>query len=733
MPIIGELATGHTRPGLTATGLITMSSEADPDLAHIYGAEGDLIFTGLAMPSVARPATAEGDIQFSALANGHIDDDPDTEGTAEGQIQFSSLAIPTTFLGRFAFGDIEFSSSAEPTINIPVAFRLSVWLDIYDVEITQGKYIFDQPRLKVDGTEIPIVSWDFDEGEDSATATLSVVLAQPSDAPAFTSESSIDFGIGRKHIVTGSLVWDESSFDNLILGGLVKSVGQTKAWGSTGPTDGVTVQMGSSADDKLRATALTDLIVYDDTRDFVDITKIIPILDTQGRAYPTEVKAISRMTSFDLFQEILVNRCGFANYKTNLDKFPVQRYDCALGHSLYDALKGYIGMYNPLVYQDGHDIWIRDVGNSIPAGFPAPIDITVKDYKQLQSDENRERIDALLVYYNELENDYDYTTFRFEDTTQTAGDAVTSIHKIFIQYRRRDLPYAVVREVLNSVHSETEVGITTVATSDEDFIIGPGGLIQSRHKIDMARLPDLDLSTDDSVGYTMQNSSEETEEYIYAQHPFNRSQKYCVERDWKKSGLILRDSTNLQFGQPFESEYAKAVRSGNAAIGMTTRFGDLESRTETATPLRNGTVQVRVIVTDVLADHVLQDYTEERPGDVGVNSTGTVQKRILVFDADDLDRNLKYVEDLHVGEIPLTIAIALARRNLIIRKTKPKRAQVEIIGHNRLLRKGSNFVAKGRAPLGSFTADTIGTFVILSRKISGNAAGISTSWTTRQI
>lgn len=660
---------------------------------------------------------------------GRIGAEPNVFGALESIRLRPATFSPTVNLSPKFIAPRTRTCEFRTTTIAPSRFRLAIWLDIYDIEIEQGKYIFDKPRLLVDGTEIPIVTWNFEEGEDSAAATLSVELARPGDASAFTSLSSITFGIGRK--VAG--VWDESSFDNLIVGGLVKTVGQTKAWGSTGPTDSVTVQMGSSADDKLRSTALRDLIIYDDLRDTVDVTQIVPLLDTQGRVYPTEVLPISHMTLFDLFNEIFINRCGFTGYRTNLDTFPIQRYDCTIGHSLYDALKGYIGMYNPLIYQDGNEIWIRDVSNQIPAGFPPPLDVTVKDYKKLQSDENRERVDALLLSYSELENDYDYTTFRFELSTQTAGNAVTSTHKIFVQFRRLDLPYVVVREVLNSVHSETLVGTTLVATSDEDIILGLGGLIYSRHKLDTARLPDLALSTDDTIVYSMQNSSEETEDYTYAQHPFNRRQRYCVQRNYRKAGLILTDSDNKQFGQAFESEYSKSVRSGNAAPGMTTRFGDLQTRSETATPLRNGTVQVRVIETDELADQVLQDFTEERPGDVGVNSTGTVQKQILVFDADDLDRTPKRVEDLHVGELPLTIALPLARRNLILRKTKTKRAQVEIIGHNRLLRKGSNFVAKGRKPLGSSTAETLGTFVILSRRISGSSSGISTAWTTKQI
>lgn len=730
-----------------ALGMIEFASEANPTNVHNYQATAEIEFYSIANPSVDRPGEAVGEIEFYSYALGSIDGSPTIYGTAESEIEFESEATPQRVIYGYAQGDIEFDADADSHITVPDTYTLNFIFDTVE-SIPAGANAFgaiegqihDQGRVTFGAvdtdpatwTELAIANWKLEEPENSASSTVEFLLADPKDLEHFGPGTRFEFSISQK--ILG--VWDESTKKILIPNGEYRGSRKVVSWDNGAPGDNVRIIVSSGLDVKLVQTAQKDLIIFDPSRDDVDEATLEPLMDTLGNAYYPEVVRVNGLSLHQLFQEIFVERCGFDAFATNIPDYGIKRYECAMGASLYDALKGSIGMFDPVIYADVNTIWIVDTSVTVPAGFPAARTWDVSQYKVYADQIEREQLDALLVQYIAETSDYDFTTRRTDpDEVTVSGNTETTTERQFLEYRKFTMPYVVLREALDKETRTTRVNGTIVSVQVDDLTYQLG-LVTKRVKTVQDRLPDIALSSSSNTVYAMQQTEKETETYTYRKHPFKARQKYLATKLTSRTGLILNDPTNLQFSEQFESLYRVAWRSGNVYEGMTLRTGNIWSREEKSKPLRNGQVRTHVSETDELKNLVIHEYTEERTGDVGIGSSEG-QQRILVFEQEFSTpvRNAKdRIESIHIGEVPIIIGIPLARRKLKARRLNGVSSlSVESVGFDRGLKRGSTALLTGRKFIGLPDPETLMNGIILSRTLEGKGTDISASYVLRKV
>ncbi len=586
-----------------------------------------------------------------------------------------------------------------------------------------GYYREFAEKLTVDGTEIKIREWTYDEPADRTGANLNITLLDPADGELLTNYSSVKFETGEK--IGG--VWE---WETLVDSSRAESSSFSLARTNNAPSDTYSFSCLGDLNSKLNKCAATDLVIYDSARQTLRQEDFEPTLDTDGREYKTKLEPTVNLKLSDLFEKVFVTRCGFSRVSTNLPDYAVSRVDFEPGNSYYESLKGFFGTFEPLTFESGGELNIIDATAVLPSGFPAPRTIGISKARALSTEANRGRLDGFRVVYTEDERNFDYITYETKTYTESSGDfgtpnyTETDFEIRYREYRKFAQPAIVLSKKLE-YKRKTTLNADFVETNEtiERYFYDAFGDNVRREKTVSARVPDLG----NNGVLTLQTVREEKERFDYASHPFQKRKRYLRRRELNVSGIISIDSENQQLGADFERELPVAFRSGNIVEDMTTRFGAIRTETETNEPLRNGNVRVGNWEYDHLSALVIRDEEEERPGEIGISAFQTAQNKIYVFDADNAERSTERIETFNVGELPLTIAIPLARRVLKKRKTKPLRLSMELIGRDTTIRKGTPITAAGR------DGNIIGTFLVEGRSLRGSKDGRFMTVTGRQI
>lgn len=582
--------------------------------------------------------------------------------------------------------------------------RLNIILDILpDDDIDYGIWL---PRVVVDGTEVLVLpGFAIDDSDLSKTSAFSLV--DLADKDLFVPDASVDLGIGKQ---SGG-VWDEPSMRWEILDGFVENVGSSISGVPQNAADSVNVTVAAKSDDRLGKTSEEGLIIYDSNRVTIADGEFEPITDANGNSYAPDLVPIAGLKLSHLFQKIFVDECGFDSYETNLPigDWPIQRYNVGMGQRLYDGLKGLMGMYRPVMKVTGNTIGIYDSTIALPDGVPAPKQITVDSIEQLSSSVEQQKVDALMVQFAGVENNYDFTTPRFEYSTESSGGSVIDYERIIIEFRKRTTPgnSVVVREELNIENKTTSINGDIVEESSEQFLFSSRGDVSVRTKTTRSLLPSLP----DSIP-ALRYSRDEREQFSYQAHPFKPRSTYCSRRSLVSNGLVTNDYDNVNiFGDPAKQEVNVALRSNNIAEGQIYTTQPLSSRIETASPQRDGTVLTRVLVSDEINPSNSVDFFEKRPGDIGVSGVATTQEVLPVFADDVTIRNAQRIDNFPIGELPLRYGLPLARRELIFRRTKGRRLSLSNIGYDASLQNGVPISVYDREE------NAIGNFLIEGRRI----------------
>jgi hypothetical protein len=704
---------------LTAPGTVTPGSGVNFDLPFIE-------MTPNAGVQIQGAATF--DLPFLDLTvEGRLNADANVFGSAAFDLPFIDLtADGQKLIDAVAVFDLPFIDlTADGTLATAEDFELNIILDILPPS-PAGNYIEHWlPRLKVNGSEIPVKGGQYSEGEDSAGATLRVELARISDRSVMVAGASIEFGFGRK--VGGA--WDEASFQTLITDGTVEGTGHSISLSNGSPTDAFQVTSRSGTNNRFSITPETDLVIYDPLRETLNQVDFDILLDTQGNQYLTELKPIAGLTLHQLFDEVLVDRCGFSGVQTNLPDFPILRADCPIGRSYLASIRGYFGMFEPAIFAVGDEVWIIDTTIVLPSGFPAPRTVEIRHYRTLSASEQILDIDGFLVQYVEDKRSYDYITSRTETFTEENGESgdpdytETFVEQLWREYRRTSNPGLVLHEELYFERRTTSAsGVGTINETRENFNFDSNGRYSFREKTTHARIPDLDNPGE----FTLALVNDEKETLHYASHPYQPKSQYVQRREQHVRGLIVIDSENQQLQNDFELDYLTAYRRGNLVEGMATRFGPIKSIIELAEPLRDGQVRVRPVTIDHLSRSVPEDDVQMRPGDVSLNGIAPRQSRVLVLESDDSERTTNRIEAIHAGELPPTHAIPWARRRLKAVKSKNRTIDAQTIGYDAGLRKGMPVTFTGRS-------ETIGTFLIAGRSVPFGREGVFMNLSCKEI
>lgn len=725
MPII-ESSSGSP---LVVFDLPFVDLEAAGDLLQTGQVNFDFPFVEIdATGSVRRDAAVDIEIPFLEIdANGSVDGVLNVFGQADFDLDLLDIeAAGSSLVNATVLFELEpLEIDANPSMATAEDFELNIILDILPPAPT-GNYI-DRwlPRLKVDGVEVPVKGGQYNEGDGSAAASLTVELARISDRSLMSSGAVVEFGFGRK--VAGA--WDEATFLTLIPDGRVQSTDQSVGWQNNHPTDAVQVTARSGSDKQFRVTPETDLVIYDSVRETLNQQDFDVLLDSGGNQLLTELLPVPNLTLYGLLSQVL-GRCGFSGFTTNLPDFPILRADCPIGRSYLESISGYFGMFDPALFPVGNSIWIIDTTLVVPAGFPAPRSVEISDYQVLAIGDRREDVDGFLVHYIEDKRAYDYITSAVKTFTETSGEfgdpdySETQVEQLFREYRRTSNPGLVLhRELYFERRTTSASGLGTINETRENFDFDSNGRFYRREKTQHSRIPNLNNPGE----FTNALVNEETETLTYAAHPFQPRSQYVQRRVQQVRGLIVTDEDNPQLGEPFELDYLTAFRRGNLVESMTTRFGPIRSVIETAEPLRDGQVRVRPVVIDHLSRSIPEDDGQTRPGDVALSGIAPRQSRVLVLAGDDVGRSTGEIRSIHAGEMPPAHAIPWARRKLKALQSKNRTIEAQVIGYDAGLRKGIPATFTGRG------GETIGTFLIIGRSVRFGPEGAFMNLTCKEV
>lgn len=580
------------------------------------------------------------------------------------------------------------------------------------------------PRLKVDGVEVflkdePIT---ISETETEVAESLTVTLLDPEDRSLFAGTPAIEFGIGRR--VGGA--WDEATFDTMLPDLIVSSTSFTVSGPVNDPEDDSRITLITRAGDLLAKTSERGLIIYDSLRTQLSDADLRPDCDTDGNSYKPEVVAIPGLKWGDLRQEVLIERCGFsAVHDEDLKPFdyPIQRYQVKMGERFYDGLKGFLGvLVNPAITRQGDDLWITDTTKVQPSGFPAPRAITLDRPLSIETGSEKQRLDALWVNYTGIENNYDFTRPKFDSSDTSSGNQKTETEQIdieFVKVVNPALPGVVVKTVPNIKNVRTFLLGTEIDYNSRNWILDTQGRVEHIISTVMKLLPPQD---DVESAKILQKVLTETDDYIRGPHPFKPRTDIVTDRYYRSEGTVAVDSVNTNpDGSDFEMDYPTAFKSNNISTDHTFREGTIRTRTERAVPLLDGSSRVHIRQIYEVTGQVELDYSEDRPGEIGIPGYTPSQDRILVYKDTGAARSDDRVESISIGEWPLKYGIALARRILLQRQTDAGVVNVPILGYDKTLVKGLPIALYDRPQRGSAY---LGAYLVTGRRITIDDGGV---------
>lgn len=616
----------------------------------------------------------------------------------------------------------------EPTPVLRTGSLLNFILDLLPANYGALQREIWEPRLKVDGTEVGIrESVRVSESEGSVGESITLTLLDDADRTLFTNSAVIEFGIGRQ--IAG--VWDETTFEVLLAGAKVSQIGYNIQGAPEAMNDRVSITLISGSVNSLNKTSEKGLIIYDSNRVTINNSDLKSVKDSSGNVFLPDVIAVPGLKLSDLFQEVFVTKCGFNSYKTNIpaDDYPIERYQVKMGGRFYDGLKGFIGMFGvkgPAISIIDDDVWIMDTTAPQPAGFPDPKEITIDRPLSINTQTSREQLDGLLVQYVGLTNNYDFTTFRFDYTTESRGNVVTNIETITVEFRKAGpITSTVVREVKNSENRRSFVGGVEVDSTSEVTEFTPNGWPAHIRKTTQKLLP---LTSNLTGPLVLQNVLTEKEECVYLPHPFKPQTQYLARRSFKSEGLIAVDTVFLTVsGAAYKQSFAEAYRAGNIIESHTFIFGDIKGREESFEPLRSGQVRTRLYEIDKINKIVTVDRLAEKAGEVGLPGVASSQEELLVLAPGVTLRTSDFIDNFAGGELPLRYLEPLAQRVIVQRQAGAGTVGIPVIAYDKTLRKGIPI------KVGDRDGNFLGNFLIVGREIDIDASGVIMNLTGRAI
>jgi len=539
-------------------------------------------------------------------------------------------------------------------------------------------------RLPEEGEEIRIRACSWQKAEGATGIDCSFTLADVNDREFITKSTSLTFEIGLKE--NGTTTYKTIASLNKLSQVAFQIAGNTFSF-----------QTVSGVTDKLNASPAVPLMIYDPDKVPFNADEIEQLQDTEGREYEIEAIAVTGLTIYDLFQEIFVNRCGFADYWTNIPNFAVPQLSVDITETYADALNQWIepfsapGSDGPLLTETDDVVSIHDTSLLIPADFPTPRDLTVWGCSEAAISAAYSDVEAAKMFYS-IPSTFDYTTNLMETSNLPIGDGLWRFSFTnTLEFRSFAQPLIVMDKQLQAVWEYTYRDSLANPVTQEQVtnFFDRYARLRSTLTDRWALLPD-ETSAPAFIG--TDPTEHEEQQFTYAQHPNSLGRQYQQSITKSLTGRIMVDANNTYRGDPFRQNLRLAHWAGNAEEGFTIADGPLRNYQETVSPGRNGQVQRRITDYDMVRDLPMSQRREAQVGDVSLNGNNTITRDLIVTEDGSEFTGGKVVQ-FSVGPIPLDISIPLVRRKLVrLRETRAS-ASLNIIGFDPTIEAGITFAA----------------------------------------
>lgn len=570
-------------------------------------------------------------------------------------------------------------------------------------------------RITADGVVYPIRAFNYDEPRNAAGQTLELTLQRPGDRAAIIAAGSFKFEIYTAGI------WIE-----LFNSGIRSSTGYSFAYAEARPNDALSVSTIGPISAKLNKSPLENLTVYDSARETIRAADFRVIYDTEGGSHAQELHPIAGLLLYDLLQYVLVTKCEFAGFVTDIPNYPIRRADFSKTGTFLDGIAPHIGAFKPLIFIRGGNVWILDSTEKIPAGFAAPLALNANNYKSANLNSAELNADGFVVTFADSELDFDYTTDRevVDDTDIIGVYGSPNYQQIrrkrtFRDYYKISNPLIPVRtdkinetETLEALVNGT---LLTVNETIENVSIDSFGRLATIRKDVTGLVPDIR-----AVGFPAIQKTLSLEKTAFNYIPdLMIPRRQILGKTVKEiSGLVLSDPVNEHVGKPFKQTFIDAYRAGNLRSDelLVIAFEPIQTVIETNTQNAKGQTETRTRTTDFLTNPptVINATTDARAGDASTNGASSAQNTIIVLRAGHVRTDGRLL-DLQVGELPLKYATPLARRMLA--NVRQATGSVVLTGLNLAFQRGTVFELFDRDGF------SIGSFIVEGRSIAGSGLG----------
>jgi hypothetical protein len=549
------------------------------------------------------------------------------------------------------------------------------------------------PKLTVGGDELYIRACNWQKQRGAIGVDCGFTLADIADRSLINANSSLTFQIGVKE--SGVTTWHTIASLQKLAQRSFQIAGDTFSFRSI-----------SGVSDKLNTSPVVPFLMYDPDKVPFDANAIDKLYDTEGHTYAVEAIPVSGLMLSDILEEIFVNRCGFDAVWTDIEDFRVPQLSVDISETYHDALAPIIEAFSapntdgPLYAEKDGTLKIFDTSNFIPADFPQPRDLSIFGCSELSIDTTYSDVVAARLVFS-VPDAWDYTTNRIAVSNVPIGnDSITGeiLFKLTVenywQMRSHALPnvilderkqfsYEYIRTVLEEIDVSQEV-----LTNYFDKYARPHITVTER----WSRLPD---GTGPNAFIGTNPDEREIQFFNYAQHPTKIGRQFQQGVTRHTIGRISVDADNPYLDAPFRQALKLAHWVGNANEGITVEQGALRTYQETVTPQRNGQVTRRILDFDNVRNLPVVSRNDTQVADVSLNGDNSKSRDLIVTEFGDEYTGGRII-DIHVGAIPLEIAIPLVRRKLKKMRMLSQDASLNIVGFDPMIEIGAEFAASDK-------------------------------------
>ena len=667
---------------------------------------GSTILTGAPSLLLALSGDVAGSTEMTGRLRLNDEANVFLEGTIEGGTQ---LTVAAPVVGLTLSGVAEGSTELTGRLHVEEAleFGFTVFLDIAGGAVAGASKIrtYDA-RLTTGGASVPARRIVERAAPGALGVTLDVDLATP-DRALVAAASNLNFDVG---------LWSGTGFDyeTLLVGGVRTSDTAAYANDRKRPADRVSFGALDSLGDRWRLAPGVQTTYYDP--DKVEAPEKpspanLPYSPVGISMEPISTPLAGLSLSTVLNMAYVVG-CGFSKVVTNIPDFPVPEVTFSPEGGYHEAVKPLLGLFEPVYFADGDDLWIVDADRALPADL-TPLALTAADVKAVEDQGSpRAFVDALTLEYKDTTARGDYFTERIEqDTPEESGTfgepgyTSTATERRIREYRNLAQPSVIVREeTVYTKKTTTDYRFEVLGRETQNDFFDALGRKSDHRRIVESRVPDLAAAG----ALSLQTVTEETYTIFYRGGPTPAADEIARTVS-EEAGLVLVDADKPYLGKPYEIPFTDAHLSGyiDPDANQTTEFKAI--RTVTETYLRQGAqTQVdRRPVNHLNGGTVENPSSQTRAGTTAVARRAQGTRRLVVTLDGRAPVPGRVRPIFSAGEIPADEAILLAQRKLRRLNNPPRQVTAPLMYVDFRVRRGSivSLRARGGYDLGTFIVE----------------------------